>query len=325
MRFRAGPRKNYSGERRHSHTITRRMIDDPNVPNPNASSPEPTPPQELTQPQGELMPPLEAASHDFIPSIDLRGDDRLHWSGWDVLALALLTLVSMLVLTAVGIGVAMNLPYFHGMKLTDLAREPRIVIPVQVAAYFIVFGCMVLIVRRGRAVSFWRAIQWNWPGPSGISYFFAGIGLALGIQLLSALLPIPKQLPIEQYFKDATGTYLMVVFGITVAPLMEELFFRGFLYPVVARRAGVAAGIGVTAFLFALIHQSQLGRAWAPVLLLFVVGVVLTWVRAKTGSVASSFLLHVAYNTTLFTLFWLQTDHFQHMERAAAAVFRTNR
>ncbi len=211
------------------------------------------------------------------------------------------------------------------MKMVDLAREPRLVIPVQTAAYLIVLGCMVLIVQRRRAISFWRAIQWNWPGSSAVAYLFGGVGLALGIQLLSALLPVPKQLPIEKYFKDATGTYLMVVFGIAVAPLMEELFFRGFLYPVLARRTGATGGIAITAVFFALVHQSQLGRAWSPVLLLFVVGVVLTWVRANTGSVASSWLIHVGYNTTLFTLLWLQTDHFQHMERAASAVFGANR
>jgi uncharacterized protein len=288
------------------------MTDDPTTPNPD--SPEPT------QPQGQILPPFENPPHDFPPSIDLRGSDQLLWSGWDVLALALLTLASMIVLTAVGVGIAMHTRILAGMKITDLAREPKLIIPVQIAAYAIVFGCMVLIVRR-RVASFWHAIQWNWPGASAAAYFFGGVGLALTIQFLSALLPIPKQLPIEKYFKDAGGTYLMVIFGITIAPLMEELFFRGFLYPVVARRAGVNAGIVITAFLFALIHQSQLGRAWAPVLLLFVVGVVLTYVRARTGSVGSSFLLHVAYNTTLFTLLWLQTDHFHHMERAASAVF----
>jgi membrane protease YdiL (CAAX protease family) len=295
------------------------MADDPTTP--NADSPESTPPQNQPEPHGEILPSFESAPNDFRPSMDLRGADQLLWSGWDVLALTVLTLVSMFVLTVIGMGIAMYMQPFRGMKITDLAREPRLVIPVQVAAYLIVFGCMMLIVRRRRAASFWHAIQWNWPGASAVAYFLGGVGLALTIQFLSALLPIPKQLPIEKYFKDASGTYLMVIFGITVAPLMEELFFRGFLYPVLARRAGVNAGIVVTAFLFALIHQSQLGRAWAPVFLLFVVGLVLTYVRARTGSVASSFLLHVAYNSALFLLLWIQTDHFRHMERAAAAVF----
>lgn len=294
------------------------MADDPTTP--NARTPDAAPRQDLPEPQGAIVPPFEGAPRDFPSSIDLRGPDQLLWSAWDVLALAVLTLAAMFVLTAVGMGIAMHMQMFSGMKITDLAREPKLIIPVQIMAYLVVFGCMVLIVHRRRAASFWSAIQWNWPGASGLGYYLAGIGLALTIQFLSALLPIPKQLPIEKYFKDASGTYLMVLFGITVAPLMEELFFRGFLYPVLARRAGMNAGIVVTAFLFALIHQSQLGRAWAPVLLLFIVGVVLTYIRARTGSVANSFLLHVAYNTTLFTLLWIQTGHFQHMERAAAAV-----
>jgi membrane protease YdiL (CAAX protease family) len=44
----------------------------------------------------------------------------------------------------------------------------------------------------------------------------------------------------------------------------------------------------------------QLWGAWGQIALLVMVGIVLTWVRARTGSVLASFLLHVAYNSTLF-------------------------
>ena len=98
---------------------------------------------------------------------------------------------------------------------------------------------------------------------------------------------------------------------------MEELFFRGFLYPVVARRLGVIWGILLTALPFGLIHAFQYGYAWGAVLIIFLVGVVLTAVRAMTKSVASSFLAHVGYNGTLMVLAAWATDGFKHMEKAA--------
>ena len=107
----------------------------------------------------------------------------------------------------------------------------------------------------------------------------------------------------------------MAAFGITFAPLVEELFFRGFLYPVAARRIGVAASVVITALLFALIHAAQLAQAWAPLLLLWFVGVVLTAVRAWTKSVGASFCIHVGYNATLFLLLFLASDHFRHLEK----------
>jgi membrane protease YdiL (CAAX protease family) len=102
-----------------------------------------------------------------------------------------------------------------------------------------------------------------------------------------------------------------------LAPLVEELFFRGFLYPALARRLGVAAGVALTALPFALIHASQLARAWAPLLLLFIVGLVLTAVRARTRSVGASFLVHVGYNATLFALLYAGTDGFTNFEKLA--------
>ena len=73
----------------------------------------------------------------------------------------------------------------------------------------------------------------------------------------------------------------------------------------------------MTAAAFAAIHGTQLGYAWAPILSIFVVGVVFTVARARTNSVASSFLMHCGYNFALFTLLWLASDHYRHLEKVA--------
>jgi membrane protease YdiL (CAAX protease family) len=64
-----------------------------------------------------------------------------------------------------------------------------------------------------------------------------------------------------------------------------------------------------------LIHAPQLGRAWGPVLVVFLVGVALTLTRAKTKSVASSMLVHIAYNGTLSVLLFVGSSGFRHLER----------
>jgi len=71
----------------------------------------------------------------------------------------------------------------------------------------------------------------------------------------------------------------------------------------------------VTSAAFAMMHNDQLGSAWAPLLVLFAVGCVLTLTRVVTRSVAPSVLLHMGYNATLFGLLYLATDHFRHLER----------
>ena len=109
---------------------------------------------------------------------------------------------------------------------------------------------------------------------------------------------------------------MMAAFGITLAPLLEELFFRGMLYPVLRRSVGVGLAILLTAIAFAFIHGAQLGYAWAPLLSIFVVGTVFTLVREKTNSVAASFLMHCGYNLALFATLWVGSDHFRHLELA---------
>ena len=90
---------------------------------------------------------------------------------------------------------------------------------------------------------------------------------------------------------------------------------------VLARRLGVFWGVVLTALPFGLMHMFQYGYAWGVVLLIFLMGVVCTIVREKTGSVAASFLVHVGYNTTEMVALILATDGFRHMEKAVLAAF----
>lgn len=233
-----------------------------------------------------------------------------------MLLIAFVALFSILLFSLGAFGIATHLPAFRGIPMQELAHDPRLLLPVQMAAYAVVIAFMVLLVRVMYKQKFWPSVKWNWPQfNQGCSYLLGGMGLALLVQVSSAFLPIPKSMPIENMFKTPIGAYLMGVFGISVAPLMEELFFRGFLYPALARRLRIWPGIVVTAIAFAALHASQLGHAWAPVLLLFVVGMVLTVTRARTGSVANGFLMHVGYNLTLFVLLWQFSDHFRHMDK----------
>src|SRR5260221_13413259 len=120
-----------------------------------------------------------------------------------------------------------------------------------------------------------------------LTFAFAGVVLALVTQVIGHFLPIPKELPMDKFFVQPSYIYLMMAFGVLVAPLIEEVFFRGLIFPVAVRYLGLAFGTALTAGLFALIHQGQLAHAWAPLSLLYFVGFVLTSIRAATKSVAA--------------------------------------
>ena len=206
---------------------------------------------------------------------------------------------------------------YHGLPWIELAQKPMLALISEFLAYIAVLFCMVVLIEGKYHVSFLQAIGWKWPR----RYLEVASLVGLGVLLLFALsgishfLPIPKQVPFDQFFKHPMEAYLTSLFAISLGPLMEELFFRGFLYPVLARRLGVGMGVFLTALGFGLLHAMQLGFAWGPILIIFLVGVVLTIVRAASHSVAASFLVHVAYNFTLTAIAFVGTGGFRHLER----------
>lgn len=238
------------------------------------------------------------------------------WAGWDVGAVLAFTVAAIILCSSIALGIAHLLTRKRHVPITELASNTIVTIGSQVAAYPAVILFMMTLVRNKARRGFWRSIHWNWPGTGAPAFLLGGVALAFVVEFASRWLPIPKSLPVDKYFSDMTGAYLMAVFGITLAPLLEELFFRGMLYPVVRRTAGVKLAVLFTAAAFALIHGAQLGYAWAPLLSIFVVGVVFTLVRERTESVAASFLMHCGYNLALFGSLWFATDHFRHLEKA---------
>jgi hypothetical protein len=259
-------------------------------------------------PDPELLPPGPPPVEPVIPTLT----ENPPWTFREVIFLAFIGIFLIAFFQGIAIGIARQ--KYPQTPIIDFARNPRVILPPQFIAYLALLGGMMLMVR-SRGVHFWRSIRWNWPQSKWLGFVLLGLLLAIIVQVASGLLPIPKQLPIEQFFADTASAYMLAAFGVTLAPLMEELFFRGFLYPVLARRIGVPTAVAITALSFALIHASQLAHAWGPLLLLFFVGLALTIARVRTGSVATSFLMHVGYNGTLFTAMYLASDHFRNLER----------
>lgn len=243
------------------------------------------------------------------------------WSGWDVLQIAGLTLLTLFVVQLIIIIAAQRLVYSRA-TWTDVAQKPVLALLSELLTYVAVAIFMVLLVEGKYHVRFWEAIRWNWPGRSVGKLLFLGVVLLFALSLLERFLPTPKSTPFEQFFARPIDAYLTSIFAVTLGPLMEELFFRGFFYPVLERRVGVALAIFLTALPFGLMHLPQYGYAWSAVLIVFLVGVVLTAVRAVTKSVAASFLVHVGYNGTLMIMAAVVTDGFRHMDKAGLALLR---
>jgi membrane protease YdiL (CAAX protease family) len=208
-------------------------------------------------------------------------------------------------------------------------------ITAQAIWYVELWALAILVFSLWWGRSLFKGVSWN--GINAGRWFFrlAAIGLTTGALVAFAgnFVPIPHTTPILKDIQASTASaWVLMIFGITLAPLTEELAFRGFLLPSLinifrwmqrrrwigegtVRGFGIPLSIVITSLLFAIVHSAQVGHAWGPVLLIGLVSVVLCIVRLRTSSVAAGVIVHASYNFLLFAALLYQTDWFRHLDK----------
>ena len=176
------------------------------------------------------------------------------------------------------------------------------------------FLYVTLSVLRGHA--FWKILGWRKIQPkegmprNPIAYLLAGGGLSLFVAILSSRMKTPENAPIEELLKHRESAFVLMAMAVLVAPLVEETLFRGYLYPLLARSFGVGPSIVITGLCFGALHGMQLGWALNLVAILSVVGIIFTFVRARTGSVLASYMMHLGYNSLIAVIGIIGTHGF---------------
>lgn len=170
------------------------------------------------------------------------------------------------------------------------------------------FGCIAYIARaKGRSLrdDFGLTLQLrDWWAP------FAGLGLFLvGTALIAPLVNIANaHQEVVDDLTHSSGAKLAVfaVVAAVVAPVSEELLFRGLLLRALRRRMSPAQAVIVQAMAFALAHpmlSPTLGD-FAVVPALFLLGAASGIVAVRRGDLSASILMHIGFNlvTTLLAL-----------------------
>jgi len=273
------------------------LFDDDNF-NPSSTAPE------ERSPEGDAVPPAGLnPSSSALFAADLRISSYwIHFSVFVVFAFGSLIILQSIVATYLAEHRHLGL---RGVEKA-MTTEAPIAVTVQLAWFGLILLFLYMTLGALRGVPFWRTVGWRRfePGSGStnsraLRYFFSGSGLALFVGLAGSRISPKEHLPIQELFKDRNGLLLLMSLAVLVAPLVEETLFRGYLYPLFARSFGVPAGIVLTGVLFGLLHGAQLGWTWGLISLLTVVGIIFTYVRARTGTVLASYLLHLGYNSMI--------------------------
>ena len=291
---------------------------------------------------GELtaIPPLTPGLNFGLPAPPAR---RIPNFGHTVLFFTI-AIVVMILASVSAFAIVMGLHLMGHESADQLLREPRLLIPSMAGGYLIAGAIVWAVFTHIWQRPFAQGLCWNvsvvrrrWR-----SLLAGGVVLSLVVQFLSNFLPIPKTLPIDDFFRTPGDVWMVAVFGTLVAPLFEELAFRGFLLPSLAstwdwlRRspreamtvlpvppgedppwsvAGLIFSCALTSVAFALVHADQLAHAWAPLAVLFAVSLVLCGVRLGFHSLAASTFIHATYNGTIFTILFFATGGFRHLDK----------
>jgi uncharacterized protein len=101
---------------------------------------------------------------------------------------------------------------------------------------------------------------------------------------------------------------LLLVAAAVVAPFVEELFFRGFLFGLYRRRQPLWLAYLVSSVLFTILHleptrmnPAQMGGLAVGI---FMLAIILAWVYQHTGSLYPSMVAHAVNNATGLILFY---------------------
>jgi uncharacterized protein len=115
--------------------------------------------------------------------------------------------------------------------------------------------------------------------------------------------PPPHPL-VDVFMKERQLSYGMIGFSFFLAcfvgPVVEEIFFRGFLYPIIKKYWGMQWAMTITAALFAGVHENIF--SFFPI---FFLGLVLAYLYEKRQGIVSCVSLHVMHNTAFIVYFFI--------------------
>lgn len=183
--------------------------------------------------------------------------------------------------------------------------------PVSMSVGIVLFSIMFLFLMAAVSVAIvirrmgpvrWLGLRWKeWPwvlliAPGTVVcmwVFFAGLQ-GLGYMDLMERLGVEKVQETVELFqkgKNPAVLILMAFAAVIVAPICEEVVFRGYLYPAAKRYAGPWVAAVCTALMFSAAHGNM-----AALLPLFVFGLVLVALYEFTGSIWAPVAAHFLFN-----------------------------
>lgn len=244
--------------------------------------------------------------HDFYKQDNLLGkvSKALAFTSWVFLGFVL---AQFLVALALGAVLSLNIAGLAGMDETVLFTVVAVL--VYGLAIAIVIGLPWLLTKRKTTLSevglnrlpSWRDIAW---APVGMVGYLILTSILMAISL--AILPFVDAGEAQDIgLSDLSGQHQYVLAFISLvvlAPVAEEVLFRGYLFGKLKKFLPIWLSIIITSVLFGVVHFQ-----WNVGIDTFALSVVMCLLRLKTGSLWPAILLHMMKNGVAFYFLFINS------------------
>ena len=220
------------------------------------------------------------------------------WGIADVLRVAIIVIFSVYMLGALASAVSkllhFNIDSNLGMILGTFFID---IIAGIVIFYFVLVKYREKLSSLGIAsVSFYKNVL------SGITAYVFILPILISVLILSMLFlsaigyKFPAQPVFDMFLEEKRNNVILflTVFVSILGPIIEEIFFRGFLYSAVRKRFGVLFGVLLSAALFSMLHTNIAG--FAPIMIL---GILMAFLYETTGSLIAPMAVHIIHNSII--------------------------
>ena len=130
--------------------------------------------------------------------------------------------------------------------------------------------------------------------PLLLGLFFAYVSVSL-----TFLRGEQPKTPLSEVLEATQSTPAILGFlalAVLLAPLIEEIIFRGYFFYVVNQMKGSVIAVSSVALAFAFLHVGQYWGDWLAIGMVTILGFVLTLLRAWSGSTVAGIVMHYMYN-----------------------------